>query len=76
MTILCRRLHLLEIENQPWCPAPVRAAVQSNLMLTWQFYLFGFTKASSAAGVGDIIVENIPDAANSDFIDNCAEGGG
>lgn len=76
MPIIAPRFHLFEIEDQVWCPSAVRAGIQSVLQLVWDMHLPPLTKASSAAYIGDVILENLPNPGTFDFIDNCAGGGG
>ncbi|KAH7020864.1 uncharacterized protein B0I36DRAFT_26201 [Microdochium trichocladiopsis] len=75
---LLPRLHLFEINDQPWFPPFLRARVQAGLTHAWTAYIPGLQPASPASLVADILLCTIgPDrVARYTFIDFCSGAGG
>ena len=72
--ILFPRFHLMEIEDQSWCPSWLRESSHSSLAQMWKTQ--SSKKGSPASQACDLIFENIDDVANFTFIDACAGAGG
>ena len=72
--ILFPRFHLMEIEDQSWCPNWLRESSHSSLAQMWKTQ--SSKKGSPASQACDIIFENMDDVANFTFIDACAGAGG
>ncbi|KAH8882193.1 hypothetical protein GQ53DRAFT_753885 [Thozetella sp. PMI_491] len=77
MTPLVPRMHLFEIDDQPWFPAWFRSRVQHALMLAWITTAPILQKASAAHVVAGLLRSNLADTIREYvFIDFCAGGGG
>ena len=72
--ILFPRFHLMEIEDQSWCPSWLRESSHSSLAQMWKTQ--SSKRGSPAEQACDLIFENIDDVANFTFIDACAGAGG
>lgn len=64
-----RRLHLIEIEDQPWCPAVLRDAMTDFLRYTME----RFTPYASAA---PLLARTLTDMGETRVVDLCSGGGG
>ena len=64
-----RRLQLMEVEDQPWCPAPIRDAMTDYL----QFVL---NAARPYRAVIPHLREAVREAGTRDIVDLCSGGGG
>ena len=63
------RMQLLEIEDQPWVPAPIRNAMTGGLRVAAQ--VFGHADAIAAH-----LAERVEASGCTQLIDLCAGGGG
>ncbi|ORY57577.1 uncharacterized protein BCR38DRAFT_449536 [Pseudomassariella vexata] len=71
------RLHLFEIDDQPWFPPFLRARVQDGLMHAWTFCLPPLQSCSPATLVANLLQRNLgPAVSNYTYIDFCAGAGG
>ena len=73
--IITPRFHLLEIADQPWCPAWLREYSHLARIQMWRTQAPG-TKGSPATQVCDLLLDNLPNPSSFTFIDACAGGGG
>lgn len=64
-----KRLHLFEIEDQPWCPAPLRDAATD-------FLRFALHAGDSYAPAAPLLAELLREAGESAVVDLCSGGGG
>lgn len=64
-----RRMQLLEIEDQPWCPAPVRNAMTGGLRAAAE--LFGFARS-----IAEHLAPRVQASGCEELVDLCAGGGG
>ncbi|KAH6647414.1 hypothetical protein BKA67DRAFT_523984 [Truncatella angustata] len=77
MAPLIPRLHLFEIDDQPWFPPYLRARVQDGLMHAWTFSLPFLWSASPATLVARVLQRKLGNAISQyTFIDFCAGAGG
>ncbi|KAK3945679.1 hypothetical protein QBC46DRAFT_302907 [Diplogelasinospora grovesii] len=77
MAPLVPRMHLFEIDDQPWFPAMFRARVQAALTIAWTFKVPGLQKTSPARMVASLLSSNLGSSVRDYvFIDFCAGGGG
>ena len=72
--ILFPRFHLMEIEDQSWCPNWLRESSHSSLAQMWKTE--SSKNGSPASQACDLIFENLDDVANFTFVDACAGAGG
>ena len=72
--ILFPRFHLIEIEDQSWCPSWLRESSHSSLAQMWKTQWS--KKGSPASQACDLIFENLDDVTNFTFVDACAGTGG
>jgi hypothetical protein len=64
-----RRLHLLEIEDQPWCPAVLRDAATA-------FLRFGLAMSGHARILSGQVAELMRQCGETHILDLCSGGGG
>ncbi|KAK6086707.1 hypothetical protein SCUP515_00273 [Seiridium cupressi] len=77
MAPLVPRLHLFEIDDQPWFPPYLRARVQDGLMHAWTFSLPFLWSCSPATLVARVLQRNLGSYISKyTFIDFCAGAGG
>jgi len=77
MAPLVERMHLLEINDQPWFPPFLRARVQAALTVLWTIHIPYVQPSSAAAVVANILSYNLKDTIRDYvFIDFCAGAGG
>ncbi|KAI9151652.1 hypothetical protein HJFPF1_08861 [Paramyrothecium foliicola] len=76
MAPLLPRMHLFEIDDQPWFPAFLRARVQDGLRQTWtaRTPLQSMSPAQTAATL--LIKHLAEDLSSYAYVDFCAGGGG
>ncbi|KAI0022834.1 hypothetical protein F4780DRAFT_777296 [Xylariomycetidae sp. FL0641] len=71
------RMHLFEIDDQPWFPAFLRAYVQTGLTHAWTMKLPILQSSSPAGLVADILRRTLSDSVSRyTYIDFCAGAGG
>ncbi|KAI0133490.1 hypothetical protein BJ170DRAFT_164278 [Xylariales sp. AK1849] len=76
-TPLIPRLHLFEIDDQPWFPPYLRARVQDGLMHAWTICLPLLQSCSPATLVANVLQRVLgPGISKYTFIDFCAGAGG
>lgn len=76
MTI-CRRYHLLEIDDQPWFPSSLRANVQAVLTLFWTFRIPVLQRLSPAELVASTIGRELGSRTSEyTYVDFCSGAGG
>ena len=72
--ILFPRFHLMEIEDQTWCPNWLRESSHSSLAQMWKTQ--SSKRGSPASQACDLIFEHLENVDNFTFIDACAGAGG
>ncbi|KAH9890150.1 hypothetical protein F4778DRAFT_752785 [Xylariomycetidae sp. FL2044] len=77
MAPLLPRMHLFEIDDQPWFPSFLRAHVQKGLTHAWTIQV-PLLQSSSAAAVEAAVLRRVLDRSVSEhtYIDFCAGAGG
>ncbi|KAG8170040.1 hypothetical protein KVR01_000785 [Diaporthe batatas] len=77
MAPLVPRMHLFEIDDQPWFPPWFRAKVQAALTQTWNSQIPLLQPVSPARMVSRLLQAHLGDRlADHVFVDFCAGGGG
>ncbi|KFA65301.1 hypothetical protein S40285_02670 [Stachybotrys chlorohalonatus IBT 40285] len=76
MAPLIPRLHLWEIDDQPWFPSPLRARVQDSLSILWTICLPGQASSPADHAARQLVRELGEDVSSYTYIDFCAGGGG
>lgn len=78
------RPRLFELADQPFCPSPVRQAVQANLTFLWTHRIPPFQIRAPYERVAEILAELVCDIEDQDedgtsglrIVDCCSGGGG
>ncbi|KAM0143306.1 hypothetical protein ACHAP3_001442 [Botrytis cinerea] len=77
MVLICPRLHLFEINDQPWFPQYLRLKVQSCLTLCWTFRVPIIQPSSPAQLVAKTLSRVLSNNVTSyTYVDFCAGAGG
>ncbi|KAB8294086.1 hypothetical protein EYC80_009540 [Monilinia laxa] len=77
MVLICPRLHLFEINDQPWFPQYLRLKVQSCLTLCWTFRVPIIQPSSPAQLVATTLSRTLSnDVTSYTYVDFCAGAGG
>ncbi|QSZ35965.1 hypothetical protein DSL72_007087 [Monilinia vaccinii-corymbosi] len=77
MVLLCPRIHLFEIDDQPWFPKFLRRKIQSCLALCWTLHIPIIQPSSPAQLAAITLCRTLSDDVTSyTFVDFCAGAGG
>ncbi|KAK3682411.1 hypothetical protein B0T22DRAFT_282777 [Podospora appendiculata] len=77
MAPLIRRMHLFEIDDQPWFPSAFRERIQAALTIAWTTHVPILQSTSPARLVAKVLSSHLASSIrNYVFIDFCAGAGG